>query len=101
LSAETERAAPVERRLPVIGPTGLQKESTMKFDKPAHAMNQSLSLAVHEALKRMEEGLKKEIARAHLLSADWAERGGDEVTWILELDRAARVLEQGRPAAER
>ncbi len=63
-------------------------------------MNRSLALAAHEALQSMEEGLKKEIARAHLLSADWAERGGDEVTWILELERASQVLDQGRRAAE-
>ncbi len=69
----------------------------MKFDKPIHSMNQTFARAARAALQRAEEGLKKEIARAHLLSADSAERGGDEVTWILELDRATRVLEQGRP----
>jgi hypothetical protein len=64
----------------------------VSFDKIIQTPNEAFARAAREACENAEDGPKKEAARAHLRAADIAEQGRNEAVWILEVDRAARVL---------
>ncbi len=69
----------------------------MRFSNEIHTLNQVFARAVSEAIDRTDAGPKKEKARQHLCAANRAKQAGNEVNWILEVDRAFKALNGNPP----